>query len=369
MAMRLLQTTDENDMSTAFDNTTTWGDGTTFNTDDEESEPEMGLISLSTTVLITDVLSCGVQPVISLLGVVGNSLCVIVILCQGLQQTTNIILMGLAVTDLLYVLLSLRSLVECFARRFHSGLAVDISMVSQTSLVMLDTELAMLSRLYTCFIAVERVIVVRCPLKASSLLTRCRTLLVSAGLWILAFVSCIHCFFLLQVGQVFNHAQNDTTKVVTLTAFHKRNRAVLLLATNLVRPLFSQYVPVVLVLTCTFVILRTLKQSQTQRKEMAVMESSTNDQQQQQITKALLSVCVVFLVTNVPGVIVTLFRLLYGEDGFGGTGRYRNCHRVAVSVMLLFMLFNSSVNFMLYVIFNQKFAATFRKLLLLCWKA
>ena len=115
-----------------------------------------GLITLETRRVIEDVISCGLLPAVFVVGLCGNVISLAVLCQQGLRDTTNVILVSLTVTDLLYVVLSLALDVKCLVGRVSPAAAVVVESVTKVSLVVLVFLLGRVSALYICLIAVER---------------------------------------------------------------------------------------------------------------------------------------------------------------------------------------------------------------------
>ncbi|KAL8572782.1 hypothetical protein ACOMHN_030364 [Nucella lapillus] len=346
-------------------------DTTQYSMDNESVSspvPLQGLISSQTKHVIVDVISCGVQPIPLLLGIVGNLLSLVVLSYQGVKQTTNIILIGLALADLLYVGMCTMTMVECIFRRLHyARLAQTIQVLSVVHLEKLANVFSLVSRWYTCFVAVERFIAVLYPLRASSLMQKNRMLVASGLLWVFAFLSRVYHFLLFEAKEKYDPEQNITEQVAGPTTFLVENLQELRIG-GILTALLSRYIPVLIVFVCTCFILRSLRASLAQRREMTHAVSGSEAAQQLQITKVLVSICLVFLLTSLPQIAINIARLLFAEKGFLDVGRYRNSHAVVTSVVLFFNILNSSVNVVFYVFYNQQFRATCRRLFTPYWK-
>ena len=90
--------------------------------------------------------------------------------------------------------------------------------------------------------------------------------------------------------------------------------------------------------------------------------------EERRVTKTLLSVCVLFIVCITPNIILEIARILFAKDGFNDVGRYSNVSAVVLSLVNLFSMLNSSLNFVLYILTSRKFAAVFCRLFLPCWR-
>ena len=327
-----------------------------------------GLITRETRMIFNDVMSCGVQPVVTLVGLAGNILSIAVLGYQGVREVSSIILIGLAMADLLYLILWYGPMAECTLRTFDVVAAINMEVEYKAMPIMIASILGTVSRLYTCLIAVERYIAVLYPLRAPALLTRKRISVACVVLFALPFAFSFHLFLLFDVEEAFSSKYNATVKRVAFSSFAVENLDFMVLYNDLVLAVPFSYLPVLLVLYCTCSILLTLRRSQKNRLQMiARREDNKASAEKRQMTKTLVGICIVFIVCSLPAIILKVARLLFTDDGFSDVGRYRNMSYVAVTVSLLFSLINSSVNFIFYVAYSKKFAATARKMVLF-WK-
>ena len=322
-----------------------------------------GLITRETRMIFNDVMSCGIQPIVTLIGLAGNILSITVLGYQGAKEVTNIILIGLAMADLLYLMMWYGPIAECTVRRFDVVAAINVEVEYKAMPIMIASILGTVSRLYTCLIAVERYIAVLYPLKAPALLTRKRIFTACAVLFVLPFALSFHMYLLFDVAERFSPEYNATVKFIKFGHFTVENLDFMVLYNDLILAVPFSYIPVALVLYCTCSILLTLRRSQQSRLQMtAGREDSKTSAEQRQVTKTLIGICIVFVVCSLPAIVLKVARLLFTDDGFSDVGRYRNMSYVAVTVSLLFSLINSSVNFIFYVAYSKKFNATARKI-------
>ncbi|KAL8590142.1 hypothetical protein ACOMHN_010337 [Nucella lapillus] len=327
-----------------------------------------GLITRETRMLINDVVSCGFQPIITVVGLTGNILSMSVLLYLGVNEVTNVLLIGLTLVDLLYLVMWFGPMAECIVRRVDEVWAVNLEMEYKALPIMVAAKLGTVSRLYTCLIAVERYIAVLHPLKAPTLLTRRKILIACIVLTVLPFTLGFQSYLLFDVHETFSAKYNATVKYITFSKFTTENLDFVVLYNDLVMAIPFNYIPVIVVTYCTGAILITLLRSHQTRLQMTAGRGDEKKAaEQRQVTKTLISICVVFVVCSLPYIVVQVARLLFQKEGFSDVGRYRNLSFATISLTLLFSLINSSVNFIFYITFSTKFNTAAKKLCL-CWK-
>lgn len=84
------------------------------------------------------------------------------------------------------------------------------------------------------------------------------------------------------------------------------------------------------------------------------------ERQAERVTKMLLAILILFLVSEVPQGILGLLSAIPNAGFFP-------CYKNLGDVMDMLVLFNSAVNFILYCFMSQQFRTTFKKLCNECW--
>ncbi|XP_076458640.1 uncharacterized protein LOC143292336 [Babylonia areolata] len=321
------------------------------------------LMTHETRMLINDVVSCVFQPVITVVGLTGNILSLIVLTHLGFKEVSTLLVFGLTVVDLLYVIMQYGPMAECIARRIDEVSAINLEVEYKALPIMVAFKLGTASRLFTCLIAVERYIAVLHPLKAPALLTRKKFITASVLSTVLPFALGFNAFILFDVRETFSPRFNSTVKSLTFTQFTADNTDLVVLYNDLILALPFNYLPIVVVTFCTASILTTLLRSHQTRLQMtAGRQDEKKAAEQRQVTKTLISICVVYVLCSLPSIAVQVARLLFQKEGFSDTGRYRHLSFVTITISLLFSLVNSSVNFIFYIAFSHRFSATARKI-------
>ena len=95
------------------------------------------------------------------------------------------------------------------------------------------------------------------------------------------------------------------------------------------------------------------------RKKTDVKKAKSDDKTQTRITRMLLIIAGICLLCTAPGSIFLLaYRLV---DGFELFGKCHNIFLVRSGISTLLTMINSSVNFIIYMVFNKQFAEVYRR--------
>lgn len=289
-----------------------------------------------------------VALLIIVLGLIGNSLTVIVLTRRTMHSSTNCYLTALAVWDALVLLntlflITLPQLSQQFNDDAFPYVVLYIypfALVSQTATLWI-----------TVSFTVERYIAVCHPLKAASMCTIPRARLVISIISVSSFLFNMCRWFEYKVVEELNTDEGNMTKM----SYHKTN-----FGGNYV---FQQVYYLWLYLLIMFIIplsslavlnaflILAVRQSKKQRKDMNVRQSRENN-----VTIMLVSVVIVFMFCQVPALI---FNVAYAVDN----DAVYSAHgwKVLSAVRNFMVPFNSAINFILYCAFGQKFRRTFMK--------
>ena len=286
--------------------------------------------------------------IIVILGLIGNSLTIIILTRRAMRSSTNIYLSALAVWDIV-VLICTALLIGLDLPEFvwyrHCvyayvvSYAYPLALIAQTATIWL-----------TVSFTVERYIAVCHPLKAARMCTIKRAKVVIYGVSIGATLYNMPRWFEYKAIQYDNpELGNLSITIVSQTSFVQN-------------PWYTQiyfswlYVPIMCIIPlATLSILNTclvmaVRRSQKQRKDMNVRQSRENN-----VTIMLASVVVVFILCQVPALVYNLAYAIdreYVENESFGYG--------VLSVMRNYLVtFNSAINFLLYCALGQKFRRIF----------
>ena len=285
------------------------------------------------------------SPVIIAIGIVANTLTLIVMNRQSLRNSpVSVYMSALAVTDTLVLIMDVLnnwfletlklnllalSLVFCRFHRFFFNVCYTCSAWLVTSL------------------AIERTIVVFFPLKAKVFCTRKTALVVVSVLIIVSGVLYIPNTW----GWVLSEQSN--CDMLPQFKFFFSNVAPWLSAA-----LYS-YIPAIIMITCSTGIVIQLRRAAIQRRAMLSHSEGTakisDDVRRVSIT--VLVVCLTFLLLTVP--VTTFYIVLFA------TGKYLTYTDITAlvrAIILVFGLCNHAINFFLYVLTSADFRQELRNL-------
>ena len=130
-----------------------------------------------------------------------------------------------------------------------------------------------------------------------------------------------------------------------------------------------RFIPIVIIICANVVIITAIRRTRAMRREMSWgsqgggrrgRRDSGISSEQTRITLMLLVVTFVFLICTLPGAVNTIISRLY--SGYSRLGNQRNLY-LTVSIVTYFMeTLNSSVNFVIYMVFSRRFFHTYQEI-------
>ncbi|CAG5132564.1 unnamed protein product [Candidula unifasciata] len=297
------------------------------------SELNFYLNGLTTVIVIT-------------LGVIGNTMAMLVLTRRTMRTSTNIFLTALAIWDtvvllICLLLISLIELVKSFkdlAFAYIVVYAYPIGLAAQTATVWL-----------TVSFTVERYIAVCHPLRAASMCTIFRARLVVLTISGISILYNVPRWFEYDIASCAeaNNPQclyPDKTWLANDSIYHKIYFGWLYFLVMCFIPLCS------LAILNAFLIVA-VRRSKQQRKDMNVQQSRENN-----VTIMLVSVVMVFIICQVPALI---YNMAYSIDML----KISNASGWVVlsNIRNFLVTLNSAVNFILYCALGQKFRRTFMR--------
>ena len=285
--------------------------------------------------------------VLSLFGIVGNIITILVLLSPSMRTTsTNIYLTALSCSNILFLLIFIPS----YSVRYLLGYKVYMSNQPPFAFEILLTRLPttpiyntiLLSIIYlTIAVSMDRMILIRFPLKANRILTKRTTLYAIALIYLFSIVYCIP--YWLEQRYLPELKQCRLTEIGK--KIHKYTRIYL-------------YIPVVYVipfvtLTCINITIILTLVAPSRRKQSLGAKSLKRKTADYRITLMLVTVIIIFVLCQIPLLVLNAW---YAIDPHGS---YENLiFHTLNSIGILFIVFNTSTNFLLYCFFGQKFRQT-----------
>ncbi|RUS82758.1 hypothetical protein EGW08_009496 [Elysia chlorotica] len=286
-----------------------------------------------------------------LLGVLGNALAMIVLTRRTMRSSTNVFLTALAGWDTLVLIVGMLlicpiELSEPFRQQAHPYIVAylyPLALAAQTATIWL-----------TVSFTVERYIAVCHPLKAASMCSIPRARLVVLSISVIAVLYNVPRWLEYSIIS-YTDPLNQTcisfvqTSLAKDAIYHKIYFGWLYF-------LIMCFIPLCSLTILNFFLIRAVRKSRLERKNMNVRESRENN-----VTIMLVSVVIVFIICQVPALI---YNMAYSID------MPKVSHSYSWNVLSAFRNFmvtlNSAVNFILYCALGQKFRRTFVRTLCPC---
>ncbi|CAG5118254.1 unnamed protein product [Candidula unifasciata] len=296
--------------------------------------------------------NCIVINLICVFGIVGNSINILVLCKHGFQETTNIILVALAASDLLFCIILPMTRLKCIVSQFDPGFAVTLNTFVTVYLLMPKYVCYATSLCYVTVIAVERLVAVFFPFKVSRIFNRALVKTIVVSVPNVAIVALIPTFLALTFSWIFYADLDQTLAVVRYTKFYLDHKDFLDYYAWVGLNYFFCVSSIVITSVCCIAIGIKLHQAAVKRETMTLRSSGYDVR----VVRMLVTICVVFLVVTIPN--VGLFSYFVPNFIFTST-----LHKLIDNFCAILYAINSSANFLVYVTMSKKFARTYKSLL------
>ncbi|XP_005111720.1 adenosine receptor A1 [Aplysia californica] len=346
----------------------TWGNNSTYSRDDSLSLPlttpspsglyYANIVSDQQWFIVQVVNVVVISGLLSLFGVASNIINIVVFAKQGFQDSMNISLMGLAVSDLCS-LLSMIWICICVNPLFYlSKLPFDPRDILYLTGVMPHFLFVKIATFITAFITFERCLCIAIPLKVKTTITPGRTKTIIVSTYITLSLLMIPFCLGNRLEWVFDYSMNSTMLKTTYTPEKEMLEAISFLALGVLTTTFS----FVFVICCTIVLIVKLNSKTKWRQTTAAKSDRVAGGvgvKDQKVVKMVTFIAVIFIVCAVPPTLL-FFYMLFDID-FRIDGFYKNLYLVIWSSAFLTETINSSVNIFVYLKMSSKYRAVFMK--------
>lgn len=305
-----------------------------------------------------------VIPAICMFGIVCNMLNLVVLTRRTMTESPYTYLMGIAVADIALLILAFVEVV--FSKRSSQGMYV-WKFYDGYIFLPFANMFANSTVWVTVLMTVERFISVKYPLRAKEWCTRTLARRCIAAVFIVAMVINIPRFFCMKVVKMEEGQYMVRSSDFELTAFYKGVTWFYIVIIHIV--------PLTIIGSLNSTLLWAFYRAQRHRTRLqeTIPNGKANklplqtSREQRRLTATCIVIILVFLICIVPSAFSNrpVAMLLFGRGQnlveFTTSHTYRSLR--AVTNMLVFL--NSSLNFIIYCVFNHKFVITLKFLM---WK-
>lgn len=303
-----------------------------------------------------------VLPIICAFAIVGTLLTVIVLSRKNMCTSTNCYLMALAIADLLFLVILATTLADKQFMQDSKGHYMYLIYVTYAAIFM--TVFLMASIWMTVMLAVERYIAICHPFIATKVCTITKARIIIPIIFLVMFVSRMSNFWEHKVGKAYDNVTHSTVYYIESTELATREVYVKIFHW-VVSAVLTSILPFILLLALNGLLIREVRKSTKYIKRNMMVAHNSNSvvqREELQITIMLISVIIVFFVCQAPYVTYIMIASL---TGFRANTPMLIFHYVT----MLLLIFKSSINFILYCWFSEKFWATLKRTFYLerCW--
>ncbi|XP_032887772.1 type-1 angiotensin II receptor [Amblyraja radiata] len=277
-----------------------------------------------------------IYTVIFVVGVVGNSMVVIIIYCHlKLTTVANIFLLNLALADLIFVM-TLPFWATYTAMEYHWMFGNFLCKTSAT-VVLLNMNASVF--LITC-LSVDRYLAIVYPMRSRSRRTLLHARAVCIGVWLLAAIASLPATFFRNTSHY--HSWNQT---ICAFDYPERYRTQWIFVMALLKTLLGFLIPLLIILICYSLIIRSLVQTYQVRRS----KPSSNE-----AFKLIVAVVVSFILCWLP------FQVLTFLDMLSRLQIIKNCRLAeiidtSIPFTICIAYFNSCLNPILYSLVGRNF--------------
>ncbi|XP_012946597.2 thyrotropin-releasing hormone receptor-like [Aplysia californica] len=316
------------------------------------------IVSDEQFIIVQVVTGAVITGILSLFGVASNIINIVVFAKQGFQDSMNISLMGLAVSDL-FSLLTTMWLSICVNPLFYnSELPFHPNDIMNLTGGIPHIICVKIATFITAFITFERCLCIAVPLKVKTIITPGRTKTIIISIYIAMSALMIPYCLGSRLEWVFDFNRNATVLITTYTAEREMLEAI----TFLTQGVFATTFSFVFVICCTIVLIVKLNSKTKWRQATATKSDRATEGvgvKDQKVVKMVTFIASIFIVCALPSTLLFLYMVI--DIDFRIDGFYKNIYLVIWSLAFLTETVNSSVNIFVYLKMSSKYRAVFMK--------
>ncbi|XP_012940078.1 platelet-activating factor receptor-like [Aplysia californica] len=282
-------------------------------------------------------------------GTIFNAINAIVFFKQGFQDTVNITLFFLAISDL-GTLVNIFGMSICYNPWFvQADLPIHYHDLSYLTTGWLSLCFARISSWITAFVTFERCLCIALPLKVKTIITPRNTVIVILGIYVTMIVSVAPVYYAIGLGPKY-FPQLNATKIGLVYISNGVSIENVSLSINAFSQLFSFFATI----TCTIILVHNLllKSKWRQSSSSAVQQKSFS-KRDAKVVKMIVFISSVFIACYLPSAVNFIATVIFDE--YGVLGRYQNMFVLTWVIFLCLVATNSTVNIFVYYNMSSKF--------------
>ncbi|GFO20817.1 chemosensory receptor a [Plakobranchus ocellatus] len=318
------------------------------------------LISAEVANDVAEAVYCYILPVLVVFGTVGNVLSIIVLCVEKKKDSTNSSLTALAVSDTGYILTTFARQTSCIISKFDPTLGRNFTTLMYGQMIVVNICFSRVTSVITAIISTERCLAVTFPLKVREIVTRPRMILALVLAFVVTFGLIGPVFFMGEVYWTTNPRTNTSYVTYQMTEWYLNDKEALDAYRDIFLNAVLRFLPAVLVIFNTVVIITRVKRASSWRGDTASQAGKARSAREKKLTNMLLVLCGVYIFCTLPGIVFQCFT--FATDEFSVFGRYRHTYKMTTAISLLTQFINSSINFVIYMAMNERFAKTYVEL-------
>ncbi|XP_067662297.1 thyrotropin-releasing hormone receptor-like [Haliotis asinina] len=316
------------------------------------------LVTAVATRRTTYVINLILKPIVCISGFVMNVIGCCVLLHKSLRHSSYRYLLGLLIADCGFLFCGILHMPTHITREY------DVVYSSYFSSVLVIPVWQYLERAFSkvscyiiCILALERLLAISFPLKVKTLVLVRHSGKITAALFVVIFIMHIPRIFLIRFVWRLNRQFNLSMYVREQITYDGPLQSFMTIYINFVLKVIMTYIPPFLLLVLNICIWIQLSLIRNRRKCLF----GTVSDEQWKVTLTLLIISTFFLTVYIPLIAVNI---LETEDPirFARGGTERNFRELLSSISSFGWAINSGNDFIIYIVTNVKFRATFKKM-------
>lgn len=301
-------------------------------------------------------------PMITIVGVVGNTVTIVIMTRRRMRSSTNSYLAALAICDMLYLLCIFALSLKHYQFIQEQGLLIYYRCFPL--IVMLADACSNTSVWLTATFTMERYIAVCHPIRGKVLCTESRARKAILAVFIFCFSFTLPTTFEYSVTEKYDPVTNVTKPSLGASELGK-NQLYKKIFYWLTVVLFT-VIPFLLLAIFNAFLVRSVHISRKQRSRMTQRTDSSRDNQENKITVMLIAVVILFFVCQLPTAVALLYTSIRSPEP--DTDEERLMLTLG-NIFNFLMTINAAGNFILYCLLSQKYRRTFLQIFCPCAKS